>query len=304
MPEKSKVLTRREFITRGSKLAAGVVGATLTACSAQQAMHAQSASGTAMKFGLVTYLWGQDWELPELIRNCQTAGVYGVELRVEHAHGVSPALGPRERYEVRLRFEHSPVELVGFGTNYEFHSPDEEELQANLREAKEYVRLSSEVGGSGVKVKPNALPDGVPVEQTIEQIGTSLNDLGEYAESLGQEIRVEVHGRETSRLPIMARIFEHVTQPNVGACWNSNDEDLEGEGLEYNFNLVKNDLAQTVHIRELNEGEYPYQQLFNLFAGINYDGWILLEARTNPGDRIKALHRQKQLFNDMISKAT
>jgi len=90
----------------------------------------------------------------------------------------------------------------------------------------------------------------------------------------------------------------------VGACWNSNDEDLEGEGLEYNFNLVKNDLAQTVHIRELNEGEYPYQQLFNLFAGINYDGWILLEARTNPGDRIKALHRQKQLFNDMISKAT
>ncbi len=303
MPDKSKALTRREFITRGSKLAAGVVGATLTARSAQQAVSTQSSSDTAMQFGLVTYLWGKDWELPELIRNCQTAGVYGVELRVDHAHGVSPKLDSRARYEVRLRFEHSPVELVGFGTNYEFHSPDKDELQANLHGAKEYVRLSHDVGSSGVKVKPNTLPADVPVEQTIEQIGTSLNDLGEYAESLGQEIRVEVHGRETSRLPVMARIFEHVTQPNVGVCWNCNDVDLEGEGLEYNFNLVKDDFGRTVHTREFNIGDYPYQQLFNLFVDMNYAGWILLEARTNPGDRIKALQQQKQLFKEMVSKA-
>jgi hydroxypyruvate isomerase len=50
-------------------------------------------------------------------------------------------------------------------------------------------------------------------------------------------------------------------------------------------------------------GDYPYQQLFNLFAAMNYKGWILLEARTNPGDRIKALEDQRELFEEMLSKA-
>jgi hydroxypyruvate isomerase len=50
-------------------------------------------------------------------------------------------------------------------------------------------------------------------------------------------------------------------------------------------------------------GEYPYQQLMNLFTGINYDGWILLEARTEPVDKIAAMKEQLSLFNTMISKA-
>ena len=303
MSHKSKIITRREFLSRSSKLAAGIVGTATAALSAREALGKSSNSKAAMKFGLVTYLWGKDWELPQLIRNCQRAGVHGVELRVDHAHGVSPKLNSRERAEVRMRFQHSPVELVGFGTNYAFHYKDKKELEFNIRKAKEYIRLSHELGGGGVKVKPNALPEGVPVEKTIKQIGDSLNDLGAYANGYGQEIRVEVHGRETSRLPIMKRIFDDVNQPGVGVCWNCNDVDLEDKGLEHNFNLVKNDLSQTVHIRELGMGDYPYQQLFNLFAAMNYKGWILLEARTNPGDRIKALEDQRELFEEMLSKA-
>ena len=58
-----------------------------------------------------------------------------------------------------------------------------------------------------------------------------------------------------------------------------------------------------MHIRELNEGNYPYQELFNLFTDINYDGWILLEARTEPADKIAAMKEQLSLFNQMISKS-
>jgi sugar phosphate isomerase/epimerase len=302
MSDKKKALTRRQFISQGSKLTAGIIAAS-TAFSTKQAMGNQSALETAMQFGLVTYLWGKDWELPELIRNCRKAGVYGVELRVNHAHGVSPKLNSRERYEVRLRFELSPVKLLGFGTNYAFHYTDKKVLQANLQGAKEYVRLSHELGGSGVKVKPNALPDGVPVEQTIVQIGTLLNELGEYADKLGQEIRLEVHGQETSRLPIIAQIFNFVTQPNVSICWNCNESDLWGKGLKHNFKLVKNHFGHTVHIHELDIGNYPYQQFFNLMVKMNYNGWILLEAYTNPGNRITALQQQNQLFKELVSNA-
>src|SRR5207244_918461 len=48
--------------------------------------------GSKMKLGLVTYLWGKDWDVPSLIANCGQAKIYGVELRTQHAHGVEPSI--------------------------------------------------------------------------------------------------------------------------------------------------------------------------------------------------------------------
>jgi len=295
--------SRRQFLERSLCTAAGIFAAgALTSCSSPQISSAAK-PGSKMRFGLVTYLWGKDWDLPTLVRNCETSNVLGVELRTEHAHGVESHLNARQRQNVKKRFDDSPVTLVGLGTNFCFHHTDQAKLQKNIDGAKQYIVLSHDVGGSGVKVKPNALPQGVPVEKTIEQIGKSLNELGRFAADYGQEIRVEVHGRETSSLPIMKRIFDVADRPNVGVCWNSNDKDLEGQGLEYNFNLVKDRFGATVHVRELNSGKYPYQQLMSLFVKMDYKGWILLEARTKPEDRVKALAQQRTLFEQMVAKA-
>ena len=89
----------------------------------------------------------------------------------------------------------------------------------------------------------------------------------------------------------------------MAVCWNSNGEDLKGEGLEYNFNLVKSRFGKTVHVRELNIDDYPYQQLISLFHANKYDGWILLEARTEPADKVAALTEQRLAFEQMVSKA-
>lgn len=255
-----------------------------------------------MKFGLVTYLWGQDWDLPTLIRNCESTKVFGVELRTEHAHGVEASLNSQQRKDVKKRFADSAVTLVGLGTNFDFHHTDEAILQKNIEGAKEYIKLSHDVGGSGVKVKPNALPDGVPIEKTVEQIGTSLNELGRFGAGLGQEIRLEVHGEKTQELPIIRQIMDVADNPNVTVCWNSNPEDLKGEGLEYNFNLVKARFGRIAHVRELNASDYPYQELMNLFVKTDYPGWILLEARTNPPDRVKVLLEQRILFEQMVAQ--
>jgi len=119
---------------------------------------------------------------------------------------------------------------------------------------------------------------------------------------LGQVIRVEVHGKLTQQLPNMKAIFEQVTEKSVKVCWNCNDQDLFPPGLEGNFNSVKKWFGDTVHIRELNVGDYPYQDLMDLFVGIKYDSWILLEARTTPTDRIAAMREQLAVFNKMIGK--
>jgi hypothetical protein len=256
-----------------------------------------------MKLGLCTYLWGQDWDLPTLISNCEKTGYHGIELRTQHAHKVETNLSSSQRADVRNRFADSSVICIGYGSNFEFHSPDPVKLRENIDQTKEYIKLCKDIGATGIKVKPNGIPEDVPAEKTIAQIAASLNEIGKYALDFGQLIRVEVHGERSQEIPNMKAIFDQVTEKNVKMCWNCNDQDLLPPGLETNFNSVKKWFGDTVHVRELNEGNYPYRKLFDLFKGMNYSGWILLEARTEPADRVAAMRQQLSLFNHMTKKS-
>ncbi len=262
-----------------------------------------SKPGSQMKLGLVTYLWAKDWDIPTIIRNCTATNILGVELRVEHAHGVTLDLTKAQRAEVKKQFDDSPVEIVGMGTNEQYDWTSPERLKESIETTKKWLQLSKDIGGSGVKVKPNQFHEGVPKEKTLEQIGKALNELGRYALDMGQIIRLEVHGNGTQELPNIKQIMDQVKNPGATVCWNCNDQDLIGGGLEYNFNLVKDRFGDICHVRELNVGNYPYQQLMNLFVKMDYKGWILLECRTDPSDKVAALKEQKEVFETMIKNA-
>jgi sugar phosphate isomerase/epimerase len=302
MNGKSEIVMSRRRL--GGMLAGGMAGwmggvGRVTAAAEKKVL---SPLGEGIEYGLVTYMWGADWDVPTLISNCDQAGVTAVELRVEHAHGVDVSLSAAQREAVRVQFEGGRVALLGMGTNFEFHSPDPAVLKKNLDGAKAFIKLSHDVGGSGVKVKPNDLPKDVPVEKTLEQIGKALAELGDAGLGFGQEIRLEVHGG-VSRLAHIKTIMEVADHPGVRVCWNSNDQDLEGGGIEANFAMVKPFLGGTVHIREVNEGTYPYAKLAELLVKADYQGWVCLEARTKPGDRVAALAEQRGLFMKMVEKA-
>ncbi|GAB4031729.1 sugar phosphate isomerase/epimerase family protein [Spirosoma gilvum] len=258
---------------------------------------------SSVKLGFVTYLWGKDWDLPTLIRNCADTGLGGVELRVDHAHKVMPDLTTAQRVDVKKRFADSPVKLVGLGTNQQFDYVDQAQLKTSMERTKEFIRLSADVGGSGVKVKPNALHKEVPVEKTLTQIGESLNELARYAADLGQQIRLEVHGEETQELPNIKKIMDVATHPNATICWNCNPQDLNGKGFEANFDLVKDRFGSTCHVRELDRTDYPYQALLNNLVKMNYNGWVLLECHTNPPDKLSSMKEQRAVFDRMIAKA-
>lgn len=285
-------LDRRSFVS--TLVAAGVVRST----------SAREVPSAGPRFGLVTYLWGQDWNLPTLIRNCEEVGLAGIEVRVGHAHGIEPTLPRSAREEVRRRFADSPVECVGYGSNQEYHSPDSAVLERNIRETYELIRLCHDIGASGVKVKPNALPPEVPVERTIEQIAGALDRIGAFAADYNQKVRLEIHGRETSRIPVIRRIAQQISSPQVGLCWNCNAVDLESPGLEDNFRSVRPFFADTLHVHELDRGDYPYPALFRLLRETSYGGWILFEGNDPPDkDRLSALRRQVELMRTLWAEA-
>jgi sugar phosphate isomerase/epimerase len=255
----------------------------------------------AMKLGFVTYLWGKDWDQDTLIKNLTASGIHGVELRVEHAHKVSPALTKEERIAVKKKFQDSPVQIIGMGTNQQYDYVEPEKLRESIEQTKAFFQLSRDIGGLGVKVKPNQFRPGVPHEKTIEQIGKSLNELAKYGADMGQILRLEVHGNETQELTNIKAIMDVANHPNATVCWNCNAQDLNGGGLEANFDMVKARFGDICHVRELNDTTYPYQELMKLFVKNNYKGWILLECRTDPADKVKALIEQREIFEKMIN---
>ncbi len=269
--------TRRQFFqTAGLLAATGIAGASPAAPVAQAAESTAASGRGRMRLGLVTYNLAKDWDVPTIIKNCEATQFEGVELRTTHAHGVEVTLSAAQRADVKKRFADSKVQLFSLGSAFDYHTPDAAKLRADIEATKQYIVLAHDVGATGVKVRPNGLPKEVPVEKTLEQIGKSLRELGEFAAGHGQQIRLEVHGSGTSLVPHIRTIMDVASHPKVGVCWNSNQSDLEGQGFDANFDLVKDKIIE-VHMRDLYLAEYPWRRLLTRLNDIGYSSFCLAE---------------------------
>jgi sugar phosphate isomerase/epimerase len=266
---------RRRFLQAGAA-AAGLVSPVAYAPGSPPPTD----KGPKFRLGLVTYNLAAAWDLPALLKVCKAAGVSPVELRTTHKHGVEPALSKAERKEVRQRFADAGVDIWGCGTTCEFHSPDRAVVAKNIETCKRFVDLVADLGGRGVKVRPNALPKDVPVEKTLAQIGKALVPCGEAAANAGVEIWVEVHGPGTAHPPHVKTIMEQCGHPRVGLTWNSNATDIKDGSVAEYFKLLW-PWVRSCHINELykdSQGVYPYRELFRLFRTHGYDRATLCEV--------------------------
>jgi len=274
-------VSRRSFLKSAGALAAAGSAAPLAARAAQPARPALN-----FRLGMVTYNIAAAWDVPTILRVCRNVGLAAVELRTSHKHGVEPSLTAAQRKEVRARFADAGVQIWGCGTVCEFHSPDPAVVRRNIDTCRAFVRLVADLGGRGVKVRPNDLPPGVPAQRTLEQIGRSLVPCGKAAADAGVEIWVEVHGAGTQHPPHCKTIMEHCGLKNVGLTWNSNATDIKDKSVAEYFRLLR-PWIKSCHINELykdSTGAYPYRELFRLFRETGYDRVTLCEVGKSPPD--------------------
>jgi sugar phosphate isomerase/epimerase len=264
-------------ISRRSFLAAGA------AATALPYAHAQPTAPAAPRFrlGLVSYNVAAGWDLPTTLRVCREVGIAAVECRTTHRHGVEPALPADARRAVRGQFADSGVVFWGCGSVCEFHAADPAVVRRNVDECKRFVDLVKDLGGRGVKVRPNGVPAGGDPARTFEQIGRALAECGRAAADAGVEIWVEVHGAVTSLPRNMKAIMDACGHPAVGVTWNSNGSDLDDrKQLAANFDLLR-PFIKSCHINDLENdrrGTYPYRELFRRLAGAGYDRYTLCEV--------------------------
>jgi sugar phosphate isomerase/epimerase len=273
-------------VTRRRFLQAGALGAAALAGPAGAADPPRDDDRPKFRLGLVTYNLAANWTLPDLLKACKTTGVSPVEFRTTHKHGVEPSLSKDERKEVKQRCADAGVEIWGCGTTCEFQSPDPAVVKKNIETCKEFIGLAADLGGRGVKVRPNGLPDKDRVPQTLEQIGKALAECGSAADDAGLEVWLEVHGAGTNHPPHVKTVMEHCGHPKVGLTWNSNKEDIKDGSVAEYFKLLW-PWIRSCHINELYKdeaGAYPYRELFRLFRANGYDRVTLCEVGRTPPD--------------------
>jgi sugar phosphate isomerase/epimerase len=284
---------RREFLA-----GTGAVVAGLSATSASAAP--ETAPPARFRLGIVTYNIAAAWDVPTILRVCRAVGLAAVELRTTHKHGVEPTMSDQARREVRQRFADAGVELWGCGTVCEFQSPDQAVVTRNVETCRRFVQLVADIGGKGVKVRPNGLPAGVLIPRTLAQIGQSLALCGQAAANAGLEIWLEVHGGGTQHPPHIATIMRAANHPRVGVTWNSNAADVVNGSVSEYFKLLR-PWIKSCHINELTSG-YPYRELFRLFRETAYDRVTLAEIQGMPdiatGERLMRYY--KGLWSELV----
>jgi sugar phosphate isomerase/epimerase len=274
--------TRRQFLTAS----AATAGATGFPAISRGNSPKPEVRRPPFNLGMVTYNVAAQWDLPTILKICKGVGIAAVECRTTHKHGVEPSLSAEQREAVKKQFADSGVAFWGCGSVCEFQSPDPAVVQKNVEACKQFVQLVHDIGGTMVKVRPNALPKGVPVEKTLEQIGKALIECGKTAEDYGVEICVEVHGAGTQEPANMKTIMEHCGHKNVGLTWNSNQTDVKDGSVKAAFDLLK-PWIKSCHINEIYKdalGVYPYRELFRLFREAGYDRYTLIEVGRTPTD--------------------
>jgi sugar phosphate isomerase/epimerase len=287
-------LSRRDFLAASAIVATGGLRPPL----------AQAAEAAKFKLGLVTYNVPKDWDLPSILKVCKEVGIAAVECRTTHKHGVERTLTADQRKDVKKQFADSGIVFWGCGTECEFHSPDPAVVKQKIEDCKQFVALVKDIGGKGVKVRPNGVAKGADEQKTFEQIGKSLIECGKAAADAGIEIWVEVHGGITQIPKNMKTIMEACGHKSVGVTWNSNAADVENKSVKASFELLK-PWIRSCHINDLEndaKGTYPYHELFALLRGIGYDRYTLCEVgKAYPiAEGTEFLKRYKELWEKLV----
>ena len=285
--------SRRTFIQTAALSAAGLT-VKISKTSASETGFESNKKLPPLKLGIMTYNLGKDWDIETIIKNCAETGWVHAELRTTHAHGVEITLSKQQRAEVKKKFKDSPLEAISLASAFQYHFTDQGELKKNIEGTKEYLQLAADVGAIGIRVFPNAFPEGVNREKTMEQIGKSLAEVGEFGHNLGVDVRVCVHGNGTNSVPVIKKIIDYSQNPYVYVNWNCDATELQGEGLVANFNSVK-DRIRGVHLHDMWDDKYPYRLFFRLLSENGYKGYCNAEVDES-SEPIKFMKYYRALF--------
>jgi len=234
-----------------------------------------------MKLGLLTFNIAKEWDLDTLLEKVKELKFDGVEFRVdsEHRHGVELERTKEERAEIRKKCEDAGVVVCGLGSGCKYDSPDENDVRENIERTKRLLELCADVGASGLKVFGNNFheKEGIPREKTIEQVGKAVAECAKTAEDLGVDLRFEMHGDFTAPDDCL-KVVELADSPRICLIFNCNKTDpIDGTIAPTLLKVMPH--VRHVHLHDLSDENFPYDELVRLLRQNNFEGFCVAEIK-------------------------
>lgn len=246
-----------------------------------------------IKLSYTTVMMARYLNFEESIELAKASGCAGIEFRTGSPppytfnHGVELTLTPAERKQIRRKLEDNYLELACLNTNYRFEFTDTELRRKDLENAKLECELARDLGCTKIRV----FGDSIRTEdahECVAYVAESINELAEYADSVGIEVLLEMHG-QFNFWGYALEVMRLVNKPNLGILYNCDRRDIIKGSCLATFRRVK-DYVKHIHMHELYNG-YPYVELFEELIRIGYDGYLSAEIQeTKEPTQVLTLH--------------
>lgn len=132
-----------------------------------------------------------------------------------------------------------------------------------------------------------------PFDDEYKWSAEVLHAAGEYAAQAGVVLTIEALNRFEcylcNTMDQLSRLVNQVNHPNVKAMFDTHHANIEEKKIGDAIRMIA-PVLKHVHISENDrgtpgDGHIPWDEAFSALAGINYQGWLTIEAftRNDPG---------------------
>jgi hydroxypyruvate isomerase len=129
----------------------------------------------------------------------------------------------------------------------------------------------------------------------------SVAECATYAEGAAVDVMFHMHG-DFNSTRYCVPLVQQVNHPNLALDYNSDARDIINGSIAATFFQVK-DYVRHVHVHGIEEGTYPYRELFRILKDINYGGYITIARGYQGGGERKVIEMYGALLREMVWNA-
>jgi sugar phosphate isomerase/epimerase len=243
---------------------------------------------------------GKDRDLATMIDICRESGMAGFEIfeHPDYRSRVSLESTPAERAKVKGMFEGAGLPIAALAITCRYDVPDQAKVRASIEETKRYVDLAKDIGAPRLRCLGDCFREGLTREQTMTQVSAALREICEYADPLGIDCPVEMHG-DFSAWEVALDAVQRVDHPRCYLVHNGAPRNMQpGDWDEIWAKIGPH--VKHVHVHDIISDRFPSKRLFLTLRDSGYDGFISLELQPSD-DPVRVLKLTKALVDEWLS---
>ena len=217
----------------------------------------------------------------------------------------------------------------------DFTHPDESFRRQQMTKQKEWIEMTSALGGSFCRVLSGQRRPGLTIEEGVALAAECINDCLLYAKEKGITLILENHYKDdfweypefAQKMDVFCQLVDRVQHPNFGVNYDPSNAFLAGEDpiellskvshrvvtmhasdrflKEGTIEDLRNEeggsigYAKRLSHGEIGKGLNDYDAIFTELKRVGFDGWISIEDGIEGMDQ---LERSVQFLKNKIEK--